>query len=408
MGQPEFRILDHSKAESGAPLETSDSAAGSAAPDLTLTVAADLRTNNPIPDCSDPPPYYGEALKDAERLLKYAAETGIEVEAEVRDYVLRARRISNSGWDDKTAAQLLEALTTLAVRLRPVTAQSIKAGHDDTRKTVRGYRRWTIWLAIFIVPLSVASFVTSAISTALRTDISTANDLAVKLTTQLSPLPPAPGAPGAQNTEMPKSASVGNLDPVVVPELQQYASEVRSIDARARQLRFLVNPFRTIWEHDDELPKTQELPPNLSDLRSATVAQTASYQKVRFYAQNLLSEASVLYGALATCILPVLYALLGTCAFLLRTFEQQMSSQTFTPTVANSARFLIAAIGGAVVGLFNNFTITQQASIPPLAIAFLVGYAVDVFFAFLEGLLQQLTRNSATTPVTSGPSGTKA
>jgi hypothetical protein len=46
--------------------------------------------------------------------------------------------------------------------------------------------------------------------------------------------------------------------------------------------------------------------------------------------------------------------------------------------------------------LFNNFAITQGASVPPLAIAFLVGYGVDVFFAFLEGLLQTFTRNSAT------------
>jgi hypothetical protein len=73
-----------------------------------------------------------------------------------------------------------------------------------------------------------------------------------------------------------------------------------------------------------------------------------------------------------------------------------MTTQTFIPSVANSARFLIAAIGGAVVGLFNNFTISQGASIPPLALAFLVGYAVDVFFAFLEGLLQSFTRNATT------------
>jgi hypothetical protein len=82
-------------------------------------------------------------------------------------------------------------------------------------------------------------------------------------------------------------------------------------------------------------------------------------------------------------------------AFLLRTFEQQMASRTFVPSIGTSARFLIAAIGGAVVGLFNNFTVGQGASIPPLAIAFLVGYAVDVFFAFLEGMLQAFTKGSA-------------
>jgi hypothetical protein len=84
-----------------------------------------------------------------------------------------------------------------------------------------------------------------------------------------------------------------------------------------------------------------------------------------------------------------------------------MKTRTFTMSVANSARFLIAGIGGAVVGLFNNFSVTQGASIPPLAVAFLVGYAVDVFFAFLDSLLQSFTRtrSAATAPVPSA-SGT--
>ena len=86
-----------------------------------------------------------------------------------------------------------------------------------------------------------------------------------------------------------------------------------------------------------------------------------------------------------------------------------MSNRAFTPPIANSARFLItAAIGGAVVGLFNNFTITQGASIPPLAIAFLVGYAVEVFFAFLEGLLRAFTKESAGSPAQPRSSGAKA
>jgi putative flippase GtrA len=75
-----------------------------------------------------------------------------------------------------------------------------------------------------------------------------------------------------------------------------------------------------------------------------------------------------------------------------------MSTRTFIPSDANSARFLIAGIGGAVVGLFNNFSITQGATVSPLAIAFLVGYAVDVFFAFLEGMLQSFTRSANPTP----------
>jgi hypothetical protein len=88
-----------------------------------------------------------------------------------------------------------------------------------------------------------------------------------------------------------------------------------------------------------------------------------------------------------------LYALFGTCAYLLRSLEQEITTRSFIPSPAKYARFLIAAIGGQVVGLFN-FIITQGASISPLAIAFLVGYAVDVFFTFLEGLLQSFTKKA--------------
>jgi hypothetical protein len=121
-----------------------------------------------------------------------------------------------------------------------------------------------------------------------------------------------------------------------------------------------------------------------------------------------VDDVGVFYGAITACILPVLYALLGTCAYLLRTFEQQISTRTYTPSVADAPRFLIAAIGGAVVGLFNNFAIGQGISIPPLAIAFLLGYAVDVFFAFLEGTLQKFTKTSAASSSAATANGGRA
>jgi hypothetical protein len=100
---------------------------------------------------------------------------------------LQARSAIGTGWDEKTAANLLAALAKLAARLKPVTAESLKASSDNTRSTVRNYWTVAICLAAVILPFSVASFVGSAISNAVRTDISTANDLAVKLRTQLGP-----------------------------------------------------------------------------------------------------------------------------------------------------------------------------------------------------------------------------
>jgi hypothetical protein len=141
-----------------------------------------------------------------------------------------------------------------------------------------------------------------------------------------------------------------------------------------------------------------ELPLGIPDFSQAAIDKIGVYQDVRYFAQSTRESVSTSIGAVATCFLPVLYALLGACAFLVRSFEEQFKRRTFNPLNGLNvqvARFVTAGIGGAVVGLFNNFSIGQNATIPPLAIAFLVGYAVDVFFTFLESLLQTFTRPSS-------------
>ncbi len=191
-----------------------------------------------------------------------------------------------------------------------------------------------------------------------------------------------------------------------IADLQEYASTVRSIYARARRSSTICP-----YPRRPELPagfrcrdtgnaatdascikEKFELPYEIKTEDFPTVRDriTETYQDVRYFAQNITTDVLTFYGAINSCILPILYALLGTCAYLLRSFEDQMSSRTFTPSVANSARFLIAAIGGTVIGLFGNFT--SQASASPLAIAFLVGYGVEIFFAFLENLIRFFTK----------------
>jgi hypothetical protein len=353
----------------------------------------------------DPPAYFNDALEDAERLLKYASEIGLDIEDEVRDHILTARAAVTTGWDEPTAANLLTALAKLAARLRPVTAESLKACEADASPTIRHHLRVAIWLAGFIVPFSLASFVATAISNTIKTDITSANELAVTLRAQLGPPPSATAGPA---TPTPSAAAVNAIpDATIISELQQYASTIRTIDARARQLNVLVlfserDPYASIRADPAKVHAKFQLPTGLPNFAVAADDRTTVYQDVRYFAQNLVDDVSFFYGAISACVLPALYALLGTCAYLLRSFEQQLANRTFTPSVANSARFLIAAIGGAVVGLFNNFTIGQGASISPLAIAFLVGYAVDVFFTFLEGMLQAFTKGNAGSPPASG------
>jgi len=378
---------------------------------LSAPPAPEGNGHSPSPVFANPPAYLNDSLTDAERLLRFAAESGIAVDDVTREHVLEARSAAGNGWSEETAANLITALTTLAALVRPVSAASLKYCYEDPVPTVRNYFTMAIWLAVFIVPFSVASFLVSAISTTMRTDIATGDALAVKLQTELGyseQKAAATEAPQQPCTPFPPGESVQpppNIDAnEVVTELQQYAATIRSIDARARQLKWLVpnrepDPCGRYRKLPEKLHQIFQLPAGLPNFAQAAQDRTTLYQDIRYFGQNLLEDESFFYGAITTCILPVLYALLGTCAYLLRSFEQQMASRTFIPSEANSARFLIAGIGGGVVGLFNNnFTISAGATVPPLALAFLVGYAVDVFFTFLEGLLQTFTRGQGGAP----------
>ena len=321
-------------------------------------------------------------VKDAERLLFYAAETGIAIENNVRDAVLKAKFASADNWDEQTAANLLSALTTLTAKLKPVTADSLEECTDEPTVNlfISWYKRMTILLAFCIIPFSLASFITSAISEAIRKDIETANGLAVTLGDEVRSIQ---AQDETAKKALPRTAAVRDL--------QEFAATMRAINARAWQLkRFLVYSIEgPSWNRDEF-----EIPPGIPDFPKAVTDKIETYQNVRYFAQTVRETVSIIYGAMGTCILPVVYALLGACAHLLRLSAEQIKLRTFTNFDAHVARFLIAGIAGGVVGLFNNFYVGQSASVSPLAIAFLVGYSADVFFSFLQGLLETFTRRA--------------
>jgi hypothetical protein len=392
----------------------------------------------------DPTPNFDGAVNDAMCLLTYAAEIGKKVDETTRTSVLRAKGATSTGADNTVKANLLAALTALAADMHPVTAESLRASCDSqTKPTIKRLRSWTWVLAVLIILFSAIAFVSSSLSSTIRTDITAANGLVVKLRAELGTERAPKG--GTKDKPLPAGLNEGE----VITDLQQYASTIRAIDARARQLNWFA--FKAEWDpftqyrwqdnpsigaededkftqrqqkllrapqqtqlspeqklllnqiHQEWLSKKFQLTVGLPNMPEDLDHLTDTYLEVRSFAQDILDRVSVFYGAFTTCLLPVLYALLGTCAYLLRSFEEDVRHKTFTPSSrATSAHFLVAVIGGTIVGLFGNFNITDGASISPLAIAFLVGYAVDVFFSFLEGLLQAFTtgKNVGAAPAT--------
>jgi hypothetical protein len=348
--------------------------------------------------------YLGEKLVESELLLGFAAGSGIPVDDDVRDAVLEARVAYDAGRvTEKVAANLLTALTSLAASVRPVSAESLRASAniESASRTIRNYGLMAGFVGGLIILISLLTYFSSSVADKIKVDIDLANNLVSKLRSELGPSPtadpatpePAPTPDLAQADKVwfgTANTPAGLSDRDIISDLQQFAATMREINGYSKQLRYFVFDF------DDTKyvrPKgSLELKAGLDRRLSVELTEkVAEFQHVRQVGNTVQEKVTVYYGAIATCILPVLYALLGAGAYLLRMYEDQMKNRTLLASNRHMARFLIAGIGGLVVGLFNNFT-TQGITFSPFAIAFLVGYAADVFFTFLEGLLQIFKR----------------
>jgi hypothetical protein len=335
---------------------------------------------------------FGEGLADAQLLLRYAAESGIDVPADIVEPIILATNARNAGvWTDAALQDFFSAFTRLAALLKPVTIASLKTSQEAVIKQVRSYRHWGLFLTLATVVLSLINFVNTGISEHISRGIEENNTLAAALRADLGPadvqLPNAvddptkactitPGDPIATDT----NRAVKELD--TITRLQRFAQVLRDIDSRAVKL----NWFVFLFEARPPLVRDQlQLDPQLADFHKAAFCKIGVYQEVRNFAQNVLADDAVLYGALSAYLLPVLYAVLGAFSYQIRIFTSEIRTRSFVENRANSARIIAAVVAGSIVSLFNGFT--QGAALSPLAVAFLVGYGVEIFYAFLDRLV---------------------
>jgi hypothetical protein len=91
-------------------------------------------------------------------------------------------------------------------------------------------------------------------------------------------------------------------------------------------------------------------------------------------------------------LLPMLYGLLGACAYVLRKLSDEIDKLTYAhdARVRYSLQLNIGLLAGLAVGWFikPGSGDTNLVSLSPLALAFIAGYGSDLFFAALDKVVQ--------------------
>ena len=360
-------------------------------------------------DRQEPQPL-SDSLGDAEILLAYAAESGTSVAPEITSAILNARAACRTDGrpDIGVLTAFQDAYAKLANQLGEVTACTIRScASMKTRRTLGRHYAAAMLITILIATVSVATFIADAMSNGIVEDTTVGNDDATKLRAALTPLggkksldpvyvqknpcdllttPPS-------NTAMTPAANPANIE-----ALQHFAITIRNLHGRALKLNWLIrrldmrecDPLGPCDGPDHMVPTEAQaraqtqIDPAIINYDAEVLCKIQTFQTIRLFAANVRSDYLAVMGAIAAYALPIAYAGLGAYAFLLRSFSETIRKRTYHPSFSDSARMITAIIAGAIVGLFKP---AQGLALSPLAIAFLAGYGVELFFKFLDTLI---------------------
>jgi hypothetical protein len=136
---------------------------------------------------------------------------------------------------------------------------------------------------------------------------------------------------------------------------------------------------------------------SMKDLVTEGENQIRLYQVIRDHSQDISQKWQGVIAGITTYLLPVLYAMLGAFLYTFRSWCEKHRKGDSFQSPDRTSRFLMAGIAGIAIGALNDL-FPKEVLFSPLALAFIVGYAIDVFTSRLDVLIETLKNKQTTTP----------
>jgi hypothetical protein len=338
----------------------------------------------------------GKAIGIATHLLTIAAENGKTIEPDIAVPIAEAVQAAQHGTlPPQVGAAFWKAFSRLSQLVQPVSAASFAPEYLRSAKSQqRAYTKWAVGLLLVLVPLSICAFI-----------VSTLNGEITSLAAAICGSEPA--------LQCDRSSPLA-AQPVPTAELKHiqdvnYAVYVIYKDLRSLNLLMLRTPAKAngVYKCYTRDPKAHDPKPSgrksedcPKEHADEDVDYAHSFEAAVYLARDLRLSSERTYGVLGAYVLPSLYAMLGACAFGLRNLlNARALTVASTAASAPLVRLVLAALVGFIVGLFTDFTKTLSPS--PLAAAFLVGYALEIFFSFLDTMIEATKPAAKSAPTSS-------
>lgn len=351
-----------------------------------------------------------KAVNNAQRLLAYIAWNGtIKLDPKVTEKLIEAKYQLTSGkWNATMESEFLMQYDMLAKMVYPVTIESIDATMPDQNNgkrkrtkaetAVRWYRRYTMISLLFLIFTQIYWIIGSDLRRNLQ-DIFTKREAAKVQITEIKNF----GIKGADSKEKQNnSKQLMTLESKVIILNQQLDANYQLLLIWNRVwslgLKFegkLLHYFQTEYNlkkekltgNSNKALKAE----NKKQLEKLELRRALHEARMELFG-NMLS-ADFALNALQGYVLPLLYGLLGAFIFVLRTLLKEIKSLTysFDSEIRYRLRLTLGSLGGMIVGWFlKPEDATALASLSPMAIAFLMGYNVDVLFSIMDRFIDSI------------------
>lgn len=309
------------------------------------------------------------AVGDAKLLLSYVTENGRSIDDKsVRTIVEAAQLVSAGSLTVDQEIAFWTAYREVASTAAPTSVASLRAtvdlpttdsvkhawfGHPSSpaRQTVRYYTAWVILVLVVLLTVQVYQLFGATASREIQTLSKEYDALIVK-----------------RQAATAKGVS-GQL------ELSDISAAFENLQLRQRASYDLL-----MWW-------SNRLPDWVAPVPAPTTASMDTVLANRLAVQQ---RALMVNDALQRYVLPLLYGLLGSCVYVLRTLATQIRTRSYIESVNIDFRLrtYTGALSGLVVGwFFSGDSSSVITTLQPNALAFLAGYSVDLLFSAMDRIL---------------------
>lgn len=315
------------------------------------------------------------AVKDAKLLVAYANETGLALTDDVTRTIVDTERlvaVGSMSVDQEVA--FWKAYQTIARVIAPANVASLRAVQEGDSGSRGLFRGWTnrslarktvqyyMLLALFVLAVLLVFQTYQLFGSTIVSEIRGLNKDLAELIIKRDSLP-------------------------------RDADQRTSVEAELETIRLRKTASYGLLGWWNEC-----LPSWL-----APITKVANDQDDDEAAQRLATfqRAQMVIDVLQRYILPLLYGLLGSCVYALRTLATQIRGRTYTEAanIDFNLRMCIGALSGLIVGWF----VAPEpgggalATLSPSALAFLAGYSIDLLFSALDRILAAFSSGGEST-----------